>query len=236
MKTKVLKNIKIIIVNVITLTRFFGALSLPFIYCFKEADIFALYTIFLFLTDCIDGNLARAWKVSTFFGSALDALSDKLLNSISFILLSIKFSSMLLPLILEIAIFYTIYSTYRYGGNLQASIIGKIKTVILDVFVIASFCLLSLPIFKSNSNIIIYLITNCEKYINLFSSIISIFCIVVLLDYIKKNKLARENPKADEIKSQKKKPKKFNRILKEAFDTNYYNKHRNESIMKQLFV
>lgn len=236
MKKKALKKLELIIVNVITLTRFFGALILPFIYCLFEADVFAISTIFLFLTDCIDGNLARLWKVSTFFGSGMDALSDKLLNTVAFILLSIKFSSMLLPLILEITIFYTIYSTYRYGGNIQSSKIGKIKTVILDIFVIASFCLLSLPIFHSEASIIIYFISKTESFVNTFSCIITISCIIALLDYIKKNKLVRENPKANEIKKQKKTPKKFKRILKEAFDTSYYNKHKNESIMNQLFI
>ena len=148
MKYSALKIIELVFVNLITTTRLLGAFALPFIYVYHGPSVCALITIILFLTDAIDGFLARRLKISTFLGSMLDAFSDKLLNGISFIILGIEYNIMFAPLILELSILYTNYSTYRFGGNVQSSIIGKIKTVILDIFVILSFALLSLNAFN----------------------------------------------------------------------------------------
>ena len=126
MNKKVLKTIELILVNTITMTRLIGAVILPFIYYYYGASIVSIIIICLFLTDTIDGFLARKLKVSTFFGSLIDGISDKLLNFISFILLGFINIFMFLPLIIEISIIYTMYSTYRYGGNVQSSKTGKI--------------------------------------------------------------------------------------------------------------
>ena len=160
------------------------------------------------VTDFLDGFLARKLKCSTFFGSILDACSDKLLNAISFIILSLEYTIMLAPLIIEISIMYTIYSTYRYGGNVQASRIGKNKTIILDIFVILSFIIMSLLI----------------------------ACLIALFDYLRKNTYARLNPKSEEIKAEHKKKKSTKLLFKQLFDTNYYSKHKDESIMRQFYV
>ena len=77
--------IKLIIVNLITAIRFFGAFCLPFVYYRSGISEASVLIIILFLTDSIDGLLARTLKVNTFFGGITDAISDKLLNTISFI-------------------------------------------------------------------------------------------------------------------------------------------------------
>ena len=59
--------------------------------------------------------------------------------TISFIILSLEYTIMLAPLIIEISIMYTIYSTYRYGGNVQSSPAGKYKTAIVDVAVLTAW-------------------------------------------------------------------------------------------------
>ena len=117
MKYSALKIIELVFVNLITTTRLLGAFALPFIYVYHGPSVCALITIILFLTDAIDGFLARRLKISTFLGSMLDAFSDKLLNGISFIILGIEYNIMFAPLILELSILYTNYSTYRFGGN-----------------------------------------------------------------------------------------------------------------------
>lgn len=236
MKKSTKNIIKLIIINLFTAVRLIGAFILPILY-FKYGSSFAsLVIIILFSTDCIDGFLARKLKCSTFFGSVMDAVSDKLLNAISFILLSFEYHIMLAPLIIEISIMYTIYSTYRYGGNIQASKIGKIKTIILDIFVIISFILLSLPMFKFNSTFINNLISNTEIYITCACFIIIISCLVALFDYIRKNTYARLNPKSEIIKREHKVKKPMKLIIKQLFDTNYYLKHKDESIMKQIYM
>ena len=106
MKYSITKTIELIIVNAITLCRLLGALLLPFIYHLYGINVVAILTIFLFLSDALDGFLARKLKISTFFGCSMDALSDKVLNAIVFILLGIEYRYMIPPLIIEILILY----------------------------------------------------------------------------------------------------------------------------------
>ena len=236
MNNRVFKWIIIVLVNIITSIRLIGAFSLPFIYYYKGASIVSIYILVLFSTDAIDGFLARTFKASTFFGSLMDAMSDKILNMAAFIILGLEYNLMFAPLIIEIAILYTSYSTYRYGGNVRTHKIGKIKTIILDVLVILCFVLLSFPTLKMNNTIILKLISNTSLIINIFAVVILIFCLLTFYDYIKKYKLARSNPRCMEIKYEEKNRKKIKQIIKELFDTDYYQKHKTESIMKQLYL
>lgn len=235
MKKNVFKTIKIIIVNFFTLFRLFGAFALPFVYTDYGSGVCSICTICLFLTDAIDGFLARTLKVSTFFGSSMDALSDKILNTIAFILLGITYSIMIPPIILELAILLTAYNTYREGGNVQSTTIGKIKTVILDVCIIGSFILLSLPTLGINTNAINYIINNTPYYITLFGCICTIAGIIALLDYRKKNYETRKDPHTIRVRELNKTKKTFKEVIHDAFDTNYYLKHKDEPIMKQFY-
>lgn len=235
MKYNVLKIIELIFVNLITMTRLLGAFVLPFIYIYKGPSISSIVILILFLTDAIDGFLARTFKISTFLGSMLDAISDKLLNTVSFILLGLTYNIMIPPLILEILILLISYSTYRYGGNVQSSKVGKIKTIILDICVIFSFVLISLNAFNTNNHIINYFINNVTIYINIFGSIISISCIIALLDYTKKYKKVRNNPKNKKISFKGRTRKTFKELIMDGIDTNYYTIHKDESILEQFY-
>lgn len=235
MKYDVLKTIELTFVNLITVVRFVGALILPFVYHKYGAGISTVMTILLFCTDALDGFLARALKISTFFGSAMDGISDKLLNTISFIILSLEYNIMIPPLILELSILLTLYSTYRFGGNVQSSKIGKIKTIILDICVIFSFILISLPTFKIDNIIINHFIHYTKQYIIFFGCIITIACLITLIDYNKKNIKTRNNKKLVHIKYQNRSKKSLKEILNDLFDTDYYLKHRNEPIMMQFY-
>lgn len=228
-------NIKLILINLITITRLVGALILPFIYSKYGTSITSIVIICLFLTDAIDGFLARLLHSSTFFGCILDAGSDKLLNIIAFIILGLNYNIMFTPIVIEIAILYTMYSTYRYGGNVQSSFTGKVKTAIVDAVVVLSFVLMSLPTFEFKLSIMNYIIDNTESYIYVFGFIMIIADLIALIDYIAKNNEARSNPKAMEIKYEEKNRKPFKLIKKQLFDTKYYLEHKNESIMKQLY-
>lgn len=225
----------LVFVNVITLIRLFGAIALPFIYIKYDMNVVALISLILFLTDAIDGFLARTFKVSTFFGSAMDAFSDKALNTISFILLTLDYTIMLCPLILEMAILLINYQIYRFGGNVQSSITGKIKTIILDLFVILSFTILSLPLLNTSSHTILYFVKNIDSYISFFATIIIIAEIITIIDYDKKYKIVRNDPKKIHVKYQKRTKKNAKEFLHDIFDIEYYAKNKNESILKQLY-
>ncbi len=231
-----MKIIKISLINTITMIRLIGSFILPFIYVKYGPSFASLFIIILFLTDAIDGFLARHLKAATFFGSAADALSDKVLNTVSFIILSLEHTIMLAPLIIEISIMYTFYSTYRYGGNVQASKTGKMKAIVLDIFVILSFVIMSLPLINNKSRFLLKIIDNTGFIITIFGFIIIVACLIALFDYLRKNTYARLNPKSVTIKKTHKKKKNIKLIMKQLFDTDYYMKHKDESIMKQLYI
>ena len=235
MKYSCIKIIELVLVNAITLCRLFGALFLPIAYHLYGINFIALVTIFLFITDAIDGFLARRLKISTFFGCSMDALSDKVLNATLFILLGIEYRYMIPPLIIEILILYISYLTYKNGGNVKSTMTGKIKTIILDVCVILSLILLSIPKLNIDGKVTKYIISNTDFYIIILSSIITISCLIALLDYIKRYKNARFNPKYIKVKKRKKTGKSFKEIITRSFDIEYYSKHKDESIMNQLY-
>ena len=235
MKYSCIKIIELVLVNAITLCRLFGALFLPIVYHLYGINFVALVTIFLFITDAIDGFLARRLKISTFFGCSMDALSDKVLNATLFILLGIEYRYMIPPLIIEILILYISYLTYKNGGNVKSTKTGKIKTIILDVCVILSLILLSIPKLNIDGKVTKYIISNTDFSIIILSSIITISCLIALLDYIKRYKNARFNPKYIKVKKRKKTGKSFKEIITRSFDIEYYSKHKDESIMDQLY-
>ncbi len=227
---------KIILVNSITLLRLIGFFMLPFIYFHYDAGVCSIVTLCLFLTDFIDGFLARKLHASTLIGAFLDALCDKLLNIMSIVLIGITYDSMLFPLIVEISILYTSYATYRYGGNVKTIPIGKVKTFVLNVCVIVCFIFMAINKLNTSNKIILYLIHHTEGFINFFSSVTSVFCLITLLFYIKKYRETREDKNAIKIMKTKKKFKSKEELKKIAFDTKYYLKHKDESIMAQIYV
>ena len=235
MKNKVIKKLLLILVNSITIIRLLGAFILPFIYYKNGSSVTAVTIIILFFTDAIDGFLARKFKISTLFGSAMDALADKILNFISFIILGIEFNIMFCPFILELTILLINYLIYRHGGNVQSSKIGKIKTIVLDIMVIFCFILLSLPLFNNNYNIINFLINNISIIIYIIALIIIIFELITIFDYDRKYIITKNDPKIKHIKLQNRKKKTLMEFLTDLLDTDYYLKHKNESIIKQFY-
>ena len=165
----------------------------------------------------------------------MDAGSDKILNAITSIILGLEYYIMLAPLVIEIAILYTSYSTYRYGGNVQSSYTGKVKTAILDVCVVLSFVLIALPKLHLNFRFVRFLISYTQTFIYGLALIALIATIAALYDYMKLNFIARSNPNCKKIKYEEKNRKPFKLMIKQFFDTDYYLKHKNESIMKQLY-
>ena len=69
-----------IFVNLITTTRFMYTLILPILQSRMSNTSFIINLIILFLTDTVDGFLARKFKVQTFYGSIMDTIADKTLS------------------------------------------------------------------------------------------------------------------------------------------------------------
>ena len=232
MKNKCMKKICIILVNLITLTRFVGAFVLPFIYQNYGISITSLIVLCLFITDAIDGFLARRLKISTMFGSAMDALSDKILFAFAFLLLGITYNILFVPLVLELIILLINYLIYRHGGNVQTSKKGRFKTIILDILVAICYIILSLPTLHIN---IQFVINNTDLLVTIFTFIMAIFDIIAIIDYYKKYLSVRNDKKLTHIKYQDRTRKTFKEVLNDLFDTDYYIKHKNEPILKQFY-
>lgn len=125
---------KVIIVNAITGSRVIGAFVLPFIASLFGPLGTALYISGLWATDALDGYLAkRKWHVSTIFGANLDAFSDKLFGVATLIYLSKFFPIVLIPLVLEFAIFGVNWHYGRKGADVKSSKVGKRKTLVFDI-------------------------------------------------------------------------------------------------------
>ena len=122
-----MKEKKKIIVNAITSLRLLATLLIAPIYFAYGGLVSSAVIAGFFLTDFIDGKLARKWHVQTFLGSLLDTISDKTLAVSSLLTLSTVNPLYTLPLLMEIGIFAVNKAIYQEGHNIQANIIGKAK-------------------------------------------------------------------------------------------------------------
>ncbi len=124
------------------------------------------------LTDCFDGWFARKYNVTSEFGANLDTVCDKLF--ILFVILPVFlkepiyfFCILLLELIISII---NIYSKIK-GKEPKSSILGKLKTIVLD----CSVGLLYLN----------YLILIDSKIIYTFFYLTIIMQIITIIGYLK---------------------------------------------------
>lgn len=251
-----------ILVNTITGLRTMGTAAMIPIYLnfgFLGAGISAMI---LFITDFIDGYLARKLNAQTFFGSLLDGLSDKAFGIICLLLLSISNPLFLSVIATEILILYINYKSIERGNNAKSSIAGKIKTCLMGLSVVGSFFAYAMPNLKE---VLHYAnATSLDKLLSVNPDIIST-CLVtglvcadayVIADYNKKAKkqdaIRKENIEKEQIikniekiEDEKQKlceeKKKISQIkskqeiLHALFDTDFYLAHKDDGIKKLLF-
>ena len=134
-KDKDKKNTKVkkIIVNGLTLSRVAGTIAMPLMVNTLSAPIFLLVVAAILFTDCLDGILARHWKVSTIFGSLLDMGADKLFGFAVLITLSTMYPIMSIPLILETLIAGVNIKAAENNSVAKSSEIGRIKTWVMGL-------------------------------------------------------------------------------------------------------
>ena len=199
----------LIIVNIITFLRIFGSIILFPIYFRYNQFVVGIILTILFLTDWIDGFLARKFNVSTFFGSIMDSISDKLMAITSCIILCYINKFMILSIVIELLIIIVNTVVLTQKGNIKSSYIGKIKTWILSISIILGF-------FICNSD---------TKLINFFVAIPAIlFEFITLFDYLKKCfkikiKITNDKPEYKNIKE----------INKMLFSPEFYEKNKDQN-------
>lgn len=202
------KKIWLIIVNLITLSRIIGSVFMfPIFFAYGKISV-GIFLAFLFLTDSIDGYLARKYNVSTFLGSILDSICDKVVIIASCLVLCFLNNLFYISIALELLIFLVNMYALMQNGNIKSSQIGKAKMWVLTICVTIGF-------FFSKSD---------TKLINCLIAIPAIISeLITLIDYIVK--AAKLKPS---IKIEKPKYKKFSEIKFMLFDPDFYAKHKDE--------
>lgn len=265
-KKKVIKHAKLkkSIVNIITLTRLLGAVLMIPIYISYGGYVAGKVALFVFLTDCVDGTLARIFHVQSFFGSILDAICDKTLGIVCLALIASYNPVFFGILVLEIGILVVNSISVSKGNNLQSSLTGKIKTVLLFSSIVLSFFCMELGKVEEligNGDFFILKHIYESRPIALTNTMamlvlgIDLFCFV---DYLYRAKLQskafkdEENVTLEEINNtinelEKRRERLINKnsvdktfknkdeIMRDLFDTEYYLKHKDDGVRKLIF-
>jgi len=237
----------IIIVNGITMIRVVGTIVLPFICHYLSPGALVIYLVSLLLTDSLDGILARRLKACTIFGTLLDQGADKLLGIATLAVLSQEYLIMALPILTEtIIVLITMRGALR-GGIGQSSILGKIKTVVLGLALVAAFC----TVFASDIIVIFDQGTNLGgHFINVFNYIIinkimimnSVAFIsvgagaMVACDYGLRARAEVKQAKESGLKPEDYNLKKGQDLIEALFSEEYYQKTKNQPLIKRIGV
>lgn len=195
-----------IFVNLLTTGRLVIALLLPFIKNKIFNNFFIGSIIIIFLTDFIDGKLARKYNIQTFFGSYMDTLANKVLNIILLIMLSDKSKMSLIMLILEISILIINSIGWILKKKTKSSILGRAKMWAIGITITLEY-MNYFNIINIDVNHII---------VNLFIIITTIMQILVIVDYV--IKFIKDDNKRLNIKL-----KSWKDLAYILFNTDYYN-------------
>lgn len=130
---------KLIATNLVTSIRIFGALAIVPVFLKYGGLVAAGLLGTVFLTDAIDGKMARNFKTSTFFGASLDAIADKLSGIMSLLALLFATKLALIPIISELSILAINIEKYKHKQNVQSSFLGKLKTCALSLEIVLAF-------------------------------------------------------------------------------------------------
>lgn len=134
--------LKLVLVNLITFSRFIGSILIPIIYFKYGVKSLGLLILILFLTDMLDGFLSRKLKVETFLGGLMDAVSDKLFAFVLLGLLTYYYPVILIVLFLEFTIFVINTLSFKDNKNIKTSSLGRAKTILQDISIIVMYLLL----------------------------------------------------------------------------------------------
>ena len=135
------KRFNFLITNFFTFIRVIGIFALIPVYMNYGGFTTFVLSICCFLTDFIDGLLARSLKSSTFFGSLFDALSDKVFLIINMVLLMSMSSLAIVPILFEVAIAITQSYKYNRGINIKSNMFGRTKMWVAGIVISLTYLL-----------------------------------------------------------------------------------------------
>ena len=228
--------LKLLIINLLTLIRVIGTIVLVPIYKTFGGYSVSILALICYLTDSIDGILARKFKASTFFGAIFDGAADKLFTFMNFIVLYLITPYAIIPIIIELLIVIVQAMKYHYNYNVQSNMVGKLKTWVLAISVILTFLV-------SDINRVSFISLNIKNSINsmlpglyfwlLVPSIIMGFLTLIsyILEIFKADKKEIKEVKVEVKNTKESTWKNFKNIW---LDPDYYLKHKDDANIRKV--
>ncbi len=201
---------KFYLTNFVTSLRAVGVLIIiPVYYLYGGLSAFLL-SAGCFLTDYIDGKMARKFKTSTFLGSMFDGITDKAFLIVSLIILMTITPLAIVPILMELGIVGMQTLKYKNDMSVKSNIIGKAKMWLAGLTMAACYLLV-------DKRVLNYLGASLATKINsfgqlkLFSLVLTPLVlseIITLTSYIKEyNEEKKEPEKIEEKKDEEEKIK-----------------------------
>ncbi len=232
---------KLLIVNILTFIRIIGIVILVTIYNKYGGYVAGWVSFFCYLTDSIDGILARKWHVSTFFGALFDGIADKLFTIVNFIVLYLITPYAIIPIIIELLIIVLQLFKFSRNLNIKSNVVGKFKVWILAVSVVLTFIL-------SDINKVTILPISFKNYINGINPS-TLYLILLLpaiimealtlfsytLEIVKPKNIEIFNTKPKKHKIPKLKGKNIWYYIKNVWlNPEFYEKHKDDTNLRDL--
>lgn len=234
------KRLAFYLTNFVTLLRVVGIFALIPVYKIYGGVATFLLSAGCFLTDCVDGLMARSLKTSTFFGSLFDALSDKAFLVINMILLMTISPLAIVPILFELGIAYVQSVKYNLGMNIKSNKFGKFKMWIAGIVISLSYLLVDKTFINYlGANLVVKL----DKYneVQIFSTLflpLVLSEMVTLTSYIKEYFNGKSKLTEEKIEKQKKEEEKVEEDMREItlsdlmFEHEYYEKYKDYGNLK----
>ena len=238
-----MKKIKAkIVVNLITFIRVIGTFLIPFVNNYLSPQQFIIYIALIFMTDTLDGMLARLFKVCTLFGAILDSAADKLFGIATLLVLARVYPIMYLLVILEIVILLINTISGSKGANSKSSKIGKCKTWILAIAIVLGYITVYSKSFitiienqyligRRLYNTLVFILNNQKIFISTIAIVTFIFSLIVAIDYYLRN---HKEVIKNKINTKKIRVKQGKELLIALFDEEFYEKTKNEPLIYRL--
>ncbi len=219
------RTIMKILVNLITLTRLIATIVVLPIFINFGALITGVFLGVVFITDFLDGYLARKFKVQTHLGAILDQGCDKLLSLSSLLCLTTVNPLFIAPLLLETGTMLVNIGKISKGLESNSSMIGRIKMWILGLSTVLGFASAEII---SNPEITEIITSQTATDISNVAALVSTgFCASALYGYAKENKGQKKEYSEYELK-------KFDEIWESLTSTKF--KEENPNISKDELI
>ncbi len=125
-----MKKFMLIFVNLLTMVRIIGVFMMIPVY-FNYGGLYAaILSICCYLTDCIDGFLARKFHVATFFGSMFDGVADKLFSCSNLIILFKVTKYSIASIIFELAVVLIQFIKFQKISMLKHQKLVRLKQLL----------------------------------------------------------------------------------------------------------